>query len=83
MEVTECEESPVLERSYNPLEGRFKQLQGNMFLKEWQHETNIRLLHFVFRNILVKLTDKKKSSLLNGSLQRLSDFLILFSFYVT
>ncbi|TNM85628.1 hypothetical protein fugu_007899 [Takifugu bimaculatus] len=28
MEVTECQESPVLEHSYNPLEGRFKQLQA-------------------------------------------------------
>lgn len=55
MEVTECQESPVLERSYNPLEGRFKQLQGNVSLKEWQDETNICLLAFVFRSMFVNV----------------------------
>lgn len=54
MEVTECQESPVLERSYNPLEGRFKQLQGNVFLKEWEDQTNIRLLAF-FRSMFVNV----------------------------
>lgn len=29
MEVVEFEESSVVKCSYNPLEGRFKQLQGN------------------------------------------------------
>lgn len=55
MEVAECQESPVLERSYNLLEGRFKQLQGNVSLKEWQDETNIRLLAFVFRSMFVNV----------------------------